>query len=143
MKVLAVDPGDRRIGIAISDPSGTIANPLTIIRHISRKENAIAIVSLARKHGAELIIIGQALNAENQATPQSRKAERLAQTIRELCEIPVLLWDESTSTAEVERIQREIRGSKKKRKAIDDLAATFILQTYLDTLQEPSGEHHP
>ncbi len=142
MKILAVDPGDRRLGIAISDPGGTIANPLTILQHVSRKENATAIIALARKHGAEQILIGQALNAENRPTHQSRKAERLAQAIRAQCDLPIVLWDESYSTREVERIQREIKG-RRKRQALDDLAATYILQTYLDWMRESSAHEAP
>ncbi len=141
MKILAVDPGDKRIGIAISDPNGIIANPLTILRHISRTKDALAIIALAQTHAADQILIGQALDENNQPTPQSRKAERLANAIRELSDFPVLLWDESYSSLEIERMHQEMGARKKvRRKPIDHLAATYILQTYLDWLKETSTE---
>ena len=75
-RILAVDPGEKRLGIAISDPSGLIANPLMILDHTSRLVDAATVVSLAEERGATKIIIGQALDEENQSTPQSRRAER-------------------------------------------------------------------
>ena len=137
MRILAVDPGEKRLGIAVSDPSGMIANPLTILEHISRPVDAAAIVSLANEADASKIIVGQALNDENLPTPQSRRAERLAQAIRLQTELPVELWDESGSTraAREAHIALGISSRKRQRRGhghLDDLAATYILQTYLD-----------
>jgi putative Holliday junction resolvase len=66
MRVLAVDPGEKRLGIALSDPTGTIANPLTVLNHIARPIDAATIASLAQEHAAGLIIVGQALDDESQ-----------------------------------------------------------------------------
>lgn len=134
MRVLAVDPGEKRLGIALSDPTGTIANPLTVLRHLARAIDAASIADLARQHEAGLIVIGQALDDEGQATIQSRRAARLAEAVRMQCDLPVVLWDESGSTqaARQARIAMGVRRSQR-RGHMDDLAATVILQTYLDT----------
>ena len=133
MRILAVDPGDKRIGIALSDPTNTIASPLTIITHVSRQINAAAIAQLAKENQAALIIVGQALDAEGGSTPQSRKAARLAAAIRTQTELPVEVWDESGSTGAVRAARLEMGVSRKRRRGhLDDLAAAVILQTYLD-----------
>lgn len=134
MRILAVDPGEKHIGLAISDPSGTIANPLTVLKHRSRKADAAEIVQIAQERGVERIIVGQPLDDEGRPTPQARKAARLARTIQSLCNLPVELVDESGST-QAARAARIALGSprRKRRGHLDDLAATIILQTYLDT----------
>lgn len=137
MRILAVDPGEKRLGIAISDPLGMIANPLTIIKHISRLIDAASIVTLAVEHEAGRIIIGLALDEENRPTPQSRRAERLAQAIRQQTSLPVELWDESGSTQAARAAHIAMGGSSRRRQKrghthLDELAATYILQSYLD-----------
>jgi putative Holliday junction resolvase len=133
MRVLAVDPGEKRIGIAISDPSGTIANPLTVVNHVSRPVDAAVIAQLAAEAEAELIIVGEALNEEGEPTPQSRRASRLAAAIRDQVGIPVELWDESGSTQSVRAAQIAMGTSQRKRRGhLDHLAATYLLQTYRD-----------
>lgn len=133
MRILAIDPGERRIGVAISDPSGTIANPLTVLKHISRPVDAASIAGLAAEHGASLIIVGQALDVDGLPTPQGRSAARLAEAIRAQTDLPVLLWDESGSTQAARQARIALGARRQKRQGhLDDLAATYILQTYLD-----------
>lgn len=133
MRVLAVDPGDKRLGIAISDPTGTIANPLMVLKHVKREVDAAAIASLAQEHEAELIVVGQALDDENRPTAQSRRAERLAEAILVQTELPVVLWDESDSTQIAILARIKMGVTRRKRSGhVDDLAATVILQSYLD-----------
>lgn len=133
MRILAVDPGEKNIGIAISDPTGTIANPLTIIKHVSRLINAATIAQLATENDAKLILVGQALNEEGKSTPQSRRSVRLAAAVKSQTDLPVELWDESGSTQAARQAQIMMGTSRKKRAGhLDDLAATYILQTYLD-----------
>lgn len=134
MRILAVDPGEKRLGIAISDPTGTIANPLLVIRHVARQIDAATITNLAHEWAAGLIIIGQALDDDGQSTPQSRRAERLAEAIRLQCDIPIILWDESGSTQAARAARIAMRLKRQKRQGhLDELAATYILQTYLDS----------
>lgn len=133
MRILAVDPGDKNLGIALSDPTGTIANPLTIIRHISRSVDAATIAQIAAEHQVTRIIVGQALDDENHPTPQGRKAARLAAALRTQTNLPVELWDETNSTLAARQAMIAINAPRSRRKGHhDDLAATYTLQTYLD-----------
>lgn len=136
MRILAIDPGTKRIGLALSDPTGTIANPLTVIEHVSRPEDAQAIVHIARTKGAGRIIVGQSLDEYGQPTFEGRQAARLAAAIREAIDVPVELWDESFSTHDA-RAARIAMGTPrgKRRGHMDELAATVILQSYLDAHQ--------
>jgi putative holliday junction resolvase len=134
MRILAVDPGEKNLGIALSDPTGTIANPLTVLRHIARPVNAAAIAQLAVENGASLIVVGQALDAENEPNPQGRRAARLAEAIRLQTDLPVVLWDESGSTQAARDAQKAMGSRQRRRRShLDELAATYILQTYLDS----------
>ena len=133
MRILAIDPGEKHLGVAISDPNGIIANPLTILKHISRVIDAAAIAQLANEHQAGLILVGQALDDEGQATPQSRRAVRLAEAIQLQTSLPVQLWDESGSTQAARQARLAMGVSRRLRRGhLDDLAATVILQSYLD-----------
>lgn len=134
MRILAVDPGEKRIGIAISDPTGTIANPLTVLAHNARMVDAGVIASLAAEHEAGLIVIGAALDDEGLDTPASRHAGRLAEAIRQQTDLPVELWDESGSTQTARAARIAMGTSRRNRRGhMDDLAAAVILQDYLDT----------
>jgi putative Holliday junction resolvase len=138
MRTLAVDPGEKNIGIAISDPTGTLARPLTVIEHRSREADAAAILELAEEHQAGRIIVGQALDADNQATYQGRKAARLAKALRAQGEIPVQLWDESDSTQVARDARIRMGVSREERSGhMDEAAAAVILQSYLDAQNPP------
>lgn len=137
MRILAIDPGEKHLGVAISDSNGIIASPLTILKHISRAIDAAAIAQLADEHQAGLILVGQALDDEGQATPQSRRANRLAEAIRLQTSLPVLMWDESGSTQAARQARMAMGVSRRMRRGhLDDLAATVILQSYLDSIIE-------
>jgi putative holliday junction resolvase len=133
MRVLAVDPGEKRIGIAISDPTGTIANPLMVLKHAARQIDAAVIAQVAQDHGAGKIIVGLALDDEGEGTSTSRRAERLAEAIRTQTKLEVEMWDESGSTQDARAARIAMGASKRKRRGhMDDLAAAVILQSYLD-----------
>lgn len=138
MRILAVDPGEKRLGLALSDPTGTIANPLGVLPHRSRAVDAAAIAQIASENLVELIVVGASLDSEGAPTPQSRRAGRLANAIRFQTNLPVTLWDESGST-QAARAARLAMGAPQSRRRghLDELAATYILQTYLDS-QPPS-----
>jgi putative Holliday junction resolvase len=140
MRVMAVDPGEKRIGLAISDPTGTIANPLAVIKHVSRLVDAASIAQMAEENQIGMIVVGQALDVEGRPTPQSRRATRLANAIRTQTEIPVELWDESGSTQAARAARLAMGVSRRKRSGhLDDLAATYILQDYLDAHASSGG----
>jgi len=134
MRILAVDPGEKRIGIAISDPTSTIATPLSVIEHITRRLDAASIANLAIQYEVSLIVIGKSLDEEGLPTPQSRRADRLAEAIRQQCDIPLVMWDESFSTQVARQARLEMGTIRRKRRGhLDELAATVILQSYLDS----------
>jgi putative holliday junction resolvase len=133
MRTLAVDPGEKHLGLAISDPTGAIANPLTVIKHIARLVDAAAVAQIARDQEVGLIVIGEALDDEGEATTQSRRAARFAEAVRLQTSLPVVLWDESGSTQTARDARIAMGVSRRKRRGhLDDLAATVILQSYLD-----------
>jgi putative Holliday junction resolvase len=134
MRILAIDPGEKHLGIAISDPTGTIANPFTVITHTSRLVDAATVARLALEQEAGLIVVGQALDDEGEETPQSRKAGRFVQALRSQTSLPIVLWDESGSTQAARETRLAMGVTRRKRRGhLDDLAATVMLQTYLDT----------
>jgi putative Holliday junction resolvase len=134
-RILGVDPGDKRIGLAISDPTQTIANPLMVIKHVSRALDAAQIAQIAMDNEAVKIIVGCPYDIDGLSGPQARKSERMAEAMRSQTNLPVELWDESGSTQEA-RSARVSMGVKRSKRSghIDDLAATVILQSYLDSL---------
>jgi putative holliday junction resolvase len=139
-RILAVDPGDRRIGIAISDPSGTIANPFGVIIHEARLVDAAQIAQIAREQAAEKIVVGCPYDSDGQVGPQARKAVRMADAIRSQTDLEVILWDEAGSTQEAQAARIALGANRARRAGhLDDLAATYILQTYLDSLRSPHG----
>ena len=132
-RILAVDPGDKRIGIALSDLSRTIANPYTVINHVSRILDAGSIAQIAHNEMVKCIVVGQALDENGDLTPSARKAARLADAIRSQTTIPVVLWDESGSTQAARSARIAMNVSRRKRQGhMDEIAATVILQSYLD-----------
>lgn len=128
-RVLAVDPGDKRIGVAVSDPTRTVARPLTVLEHTSRYRDALAIGQLAAEHEAALILIGLPLDLEGEIGPQARKALRLADAVRGVSEIEVRTWDESESTVDA-------AASSASNLPLDARAAAVILQDFLDAASE-------
>lgn len=134
MRILSVDPGEKRIGIAISDPGGIIANPYRVIRHSSRIIDAAEIAEIAREQGVQLIVVGTITNTEGKPVLQSRRATRLANAIKTQIDIPVVFWDESDSTQDARAARIALNTSRRKRSGhLDDLAATVILQSFLDS----------
>jgi putative Holliday junction resolvase len=133
MRILAVDPGEKKHGLAISDPGQNLARPLDVIPAGSRDEDAMLILQIAEKEEAVKIIIGQALLEDGRPNYSGRKAARLAGALRSRTEVPVELWDETGSTQKANQIRREMGVGQRTRKTPDDaLAAAVILQDYLD-----------
>jgi len=136
-RLLAVDPGDQRIGLALSDPSGTIGRPLSVLKHISRIVDAGIIAEIARENGVILIIVGQALDGEGLEGPAAQKSIRLAEAIRVQTDTPVVLWDESGTTQSARQTLIEMGVSRTKRRGHQDaLAAALILKSYMDAHPE-------
>jgi putative holliday junction resolvase len=136
-RILGVDPGEKRIGVAISDPTATIANPLQVIKHISRALDAASIAQIAAENDCEKIVVGQALDSEGNPGPAARHAARLADAIRAQTDLPVELWDESGSTQAARSAAIDLGVGRRKRSGhLDEIAATVILQSYLDAQEK-------
>ena len=137
MRILAVDHGEKRLGLAISDPTTTIASPLRVIKHVSRLLDAAQVASLAAENDAGLIVIGQSFDEEGLPNLAGRRAARFAETLKEQTQIPVILWDESFSTQDARATHIEMGVSRKNRSGhLDELAAVMILRSYLESIQK-------
>jgi putative Holliday junction resolvase len=138
MRLLALDVGERRVGVAVSDPTGTIARPLHALERASKKEDFSAIAALVREYSAVAVIVGRPLSLDGTVGPQARRVAGYAQALAESLDVPVIHWDERFSTARADEILRQTRGEKAKRRArangeIDAIAAAVILQSYLES----------
>ncbi len=127
-RIMAVDPGEVRIGLAVSDLSGTIARPLKVIKYQSRAMATEAILREAESLDVECIIVGVAYDFEGKVGPQARKSLRLVASLYERTSIPIKTWDESDSSLRA-------GGDRNKTSLLDARAAAFILQEYLDAQQ--------
>jgi putative Holliday junction resolvase len=135
-RVLAIDHGQRRIGVALSDELGILASPLCILKPHAR-ERVEAVATLAREHALAEIVVGHPRTLRGEVGPQARRVERFAEELRGAVDVPVRLWDETYSTQEAtDRLAagRKRSSGRRARAApeVDDLAAAVILQEYLD-----------
>lgn len=134
MRILAVDHGEKQIGLAISDPTATIASPLRVIEHVSRLIDAAQVANLAAENNVALIVIGQSYDDEGKPNLAGRRAAKFAEALQGQTQIPVVLWDESFSTQDARAARIEMGVSRKKRAGhMDELAAVMILKSYLET----------
>ena len=136
-RILGVDPGERRIGLAVSDPDGILASPLDTLD--ARTANPAAAVAKAGKNaGAERIVVGLPLHMNADEGDAAEKARAFAEALRNHTDVPVELWDErlTTVTAEKALIEGGVRRARRK-KLVDGLAARILLQHYLDCRAGP------
>jgi len=138
MRVLALDVGERRVGIAISDPLGVLARPLQALTRGSREEDFAAIAGLVAEHEVGLVVVGRPLSLDGTEGPQARRVAGYAESLAERLSVRVVSWDERYSTAEAESILLQNRKKKDRQRArkngeLDALAAAVILQSYLDS----------
>jgi putative pre-16S rRNA nuclease len=133
MRILAVDHGEKHIGLAVSDPTATLASPFKVIQHVSRLMDAAQVANLASENEVALIVIGQSFDEEGKPNLAGRRAAKFAESLKQQTHIPVILWDESFSTQDARAARIEMGVSHKKRTGhMDELAAVMILRSYLD-----------
>lgn len=133
MRILAVDPGSKRVGVALSDPTETIAQALPTVAAEPEETLPARLAEIARSHEAEHIIVGLPLRLDGSNGPEAVAARKLADGIRRLARVPVELVDERLTTAAAERAL--IAGGVKRaqrRQGVDRVAATMLLQGHLD-----------
>lgn len=136
-RVLGLDLGDVRIGVAISDPERRLAVPLGTI-HTGAPADLKAVASLVRDNDVSLVVVGHPLLLSGDAGERARHAEAFADALRSVLEVPVVLQDERLSTVEADRALREAGASgARRRAAVDRSAATVILQAFLDASPRP------
>ena len=144
MRVMAVDHGERRIGLAISDLTGTLARPLAMIQHESGLADAHRVIALAQEHHINLIVVGESLDEQGEPNRAGRRARRFADALEASGNLRVVMWDESLSTQDA-RSWRIASGASRKRRAgrIDAAAAAVILQSYLDSKENRESQGKP
>jgi putative holliday junction resolvase len=132
-RLLGLDFGSHRIGIAISDPLGIIAQRLTTIRRQGDEKDIQAIAAAARDYDVEAVIVGLPLLPDGREGAQAKKARAFAEKLRERLGLPVDMWDERLTTAQAERhlIASGVRRENR-REVRDSLSAVMILQSVLD-----------
>lgn len=133
MRLLGLDVGTRRIGVAISDPLGFSAQGLTVIQRRGGEKDIETIERLVKEQQAEAFIVGLPLNADGKRGPQVQRVEAFIDGVVRRVALPVHWVDERFTTAQSERVLLEGDVSRKRRKEIvDQLAAQLILQQYLE-----------
>jgi len=147
VRVLAIDPGERRLGLAVSDPTGVIALPLEIIERAGWASDLDRLRRVIHTHEITEVVVGRPLTTRGTIGPQAQVAGRFAARLRSALALPVTEVDERLSTAAAERAVREAgRGASRRRTRSDAVAAALILQPYLDQrrrggpLRGPKGD---
>jgi putative holliday junction resolvase len=134
-RIMAIDPGTKHIGLAISDPNGLLATPFSVLSHVQLKADCTRIIQIAIENEVTAIIIGQPVGSTEEETRGMRHAKKLAEELAANTTIPVTVWDESYSTQEA-RFNAVALGIKRSSRKghLDSAAAAMILQSYLDAV---------
>jgi len=133
MRVLALDVGERRTGVALSDLLGLLATPLAVLKCASREAEFAAIAALVEKHQVERVVVGYPRSLDGSIGPQARRVDRYVERLKPNLTVPVLMWEEQFSTVQAEQLIHET-GRRVNRERIDAAAAAVILQSYLDSV---------
>lgn len=135
MKILGIDYGSKRIGLAISDELGITARPLAVIARKNIGRDLDVLENVIRENGVEQIVLGLPLRLDGTRGIQCEKVEKFAAVLRERFPLPVTLWDEALSTWEADELMISAGiKSRKRREMVDKIAAGIILQSYLNSL---------
>ncbi len=134
MRVLALDLGSKRIGVAVSDRSGTIATPLTVVTRSGRREDDHRrIAAMVAEEGAERVIVGLPLSLDGSLGPAAKAAVAEAEALAEVLAVPVESFDERLTTVTADRALMEARmRGEARRRVVDKVAAAVMLQAWLD-----------
>ncbi|OQA28085.1 MAG: putative Holliday junction resolvase [Verrucomicrobia bacterium ADurb.Bin345] len=139
-RILGLDYGGKRLGFAVSDPSGILSTPLRVAHCRTEAEAAESVVAICAETRAERLVVGLPLNMNGSKGPQAERVENFVGLLRNKLSIPIETWDERLSTREAERVMTDAGVSARQmRGVVDKLAAQLILQSYLDA-QHPGGD---
>ena len=133
-RILGLDVGDRRVGVAVSDELGLTAQPVLTLVRKNRRQDLSSLRRLVRKYGCNQVVVGNPLYMSGDVSPQALKTQALAQDLQSETGVHVTLWDERLSTTEAHR-HLDAAGHQpgKRRDVIDQVAAVLILQSFLDS----------
>ena len=135
MRILGLDYGEKRIGVAVSDEMGMIAQPVAVVVRQNRQKDLDAITALVKKYCPEKIVIGYPIRLDGSEGIQCQKVNRFAAILASHLQLPIVRWDETFSTKEAEEIlMRSYMKREKRKEVVDKLAASIILQDYLKSL---------
>lgn len=133
VRIMAIDYGDARTGVAVSDPTGLLAGQTFLIK--SRKAQVVLeeLAALAKAQGAEELVMGYPRNMDGTLGPRAEKYAAFAKKLEAATGLPVILWDERRTTVDAHRILFEAgKNARKRKKTVDAVAASLILEGYLD-----------
>lgn len=131
LTVLAIDPGTKRVGLAISDDAARLAVPLDAV---DVKESSSAIQEAVTSKDVDVVIVGLPISLDGIERASAKAARSFAESLRDQLDVPVELWDERLTTKEAEgRLHGAGKKAKEQRGAVNSLAATVLLQSYLDS----------
>ena len=134
MKILGLDLGRRRVGVAVSDPGGVVAHPLDQLEVTGHRALLEAVARLVADQGVGRVVVGMPLLADGRRGQQARWTDQVVAALRQALAVPVTVWDERYSTSEAEESLRQGGLGPRQRKARrDKVAATLMLQAYLDS----------
>lgn len=135
MRILALDHGTKRIGVAVSDELKMIATPLEFVTAEPFTESLVRLKVILREKEVELILVGMPRNMDGSYGPSAEKAREFVAKLREAVPVPIRTWDERLTSAQANRVllQANVRRDQRKQK-VDAMAAAILLQSYLDSL---------
>ena len=137
MRIMAIDYGDAHTGIAISDPTGLLTGYTTTIDAYTPQKVVAAIVDLVQTHQVDTLVLGYPKNMDGSEGPRAEKSRALKTLLEEAVGLPIVLWDERRTTVDAHHILYQAgKNAKKRKKAVDAVAASLILEGYLTRLQQ-------
>ena len=134
MRIMGLDIGDKKTGVALSDPLELTAQGKTVLEFNTTEEQIEYVVGLVKQYNVDEIVVGLPKNMDGSLGPRAQKVLAIVEDLKEKMEVPVKTWDERLSTSAAEKTLIEADMSRAKRKdVIDKMAAVVILQNYLDS----------
>ncbi len=139
-RCLGLDLGERRIGVALSDPLGWTAAPLPAVERISWKKDLARVRALLAEHQVGRVVVGLPIRMDGTSGERAQRTLEFVRRLQATIPVPVVTWDERLSTREAERrlVEDDVRRERR-REVIDGIAATLILQGYLDSRRAEEG----
>lgn len=142
MKILGIDFGEKRIGLAIANPLLSIAQPLSVLKRKNIETDIKELEGIIKEYGIEEIVLGLPLNMNGSKGAKAKEAIDFSELLKERLKLKVILYDERLSTAQGERVLLQADLTRAKRKDVrDKIAAQIILQSYLDQREAQSGQN--